>query len=75
MGSLYPTDTGVGQRRESERERKKNVLCALFYQRTPVEEREKISGRYTLLYIYILFVVVGTAAAAAAAIVIGSSTI
>jgi len=53
--------------RERERE-KKNVLCALFYQRTPVEEREKISGRYTLLYIYILFVVVGTAAA-----LIGSS--
>jgi hypothetical protein len=72
MGSLYPTDTGVGQRRERE---KKNVLCALFYQRTPVEEREKISGRYTLLYIYILFVVVGTAAAAAAATVIGSSSI
>jgi hypothetical protein len=36
----------------------------LFYQRPPVEEREKISGRYTLLCIYILFVVVGTAAAA-----------
>jgi len=70
MGSLYPTDIVVGQRKERERERKK-ALCSFVYQRTPVEERAReknISARYTLLYICILFVVVGTAAA-----LIGSS--
>jgi hypothetical protein len=41
MGSLYPADIVVGQRRE-----KKKVLCSLFYQWTPVEERARRKKKY-----------------------------
>jgi hypothetical protein len=67
MGSLYPTDIVVGQRKE--REKKSTMFfCLSTDAGRRKSKRKKISARYTLLYICILFVVVGTAAA-----LIGSS--
>jgi len=54
MGSLYPTDIVVGQRKERERERKK-ALCSFVYQRTPVEERAR-EKKYLLDIHFSIFV-------------------
>jgi hypothetical protein len=65
MGSLYPTDIVVGQRIEKKMH---NVLLFINGRRSKKEREKKISARYTLLYIYLLFIVVIGAAA-----LIGSS--
>ena len=62
MRSLYPTDVVAEQKKRREEEKKKKNRSIFFVLSMDVGRRERISARYTLLHIYMFFVVVGTAA-------------